>query len=97
MVCSNGITYMAFPYTVATRELPRKSSIFAKKKKFTYSEVIELTNNFRRVLGEGGFGVVYHGSLSDTEQVAVKVLSESSVQGYKEFKAEVCQYFALVN
>ncbi|WZY89967.1 hypothetical protein YC2023_046702 [Brassica napus] len=73
----------------ATRELPRKSSIFSKKKRFTYSEVVELTDNFKRVLGEGGFGAVYHGSLSDTEPVAVKVLSESSVQGYKEFKAEV--------
>ncbi|CAG7907436.1 unnamed protein product [Brassica rapa] len=72
----------------ATRELPRKSSIFSKKKRFTYSEVVELTDNFKRVLGEGGFGAVYHGSLSDTEPVAVKVLSESSVQGYKEFKAE---------
>ncbi|XP_048611498.1 probable LRR receptor-like serine/threonine-protein kinase At2g28960 [Brassica napus] len=75
--------------TAATRELPRKSSIYSKKKRFTYSEVVGLTDNFKRVLGEGGFGVVYHGSLSGTEPVAVKVLSESSVQGYKEFKAEV--------
>lgn len=48
-----------------------------------------LTNNFERVLGEGGFGIVYHGSLNDTEQLAVKLLSQSSTQGYKQFKAEV--------
>jgi len=47
-----------------------------------------MTNNFERVIGEGGFGVVYHGYLNDSEQVAVKVLSPSSSQGYKEFKAE---------
>ncbi|CAA7017672.1 unnamed protein product [Microthlaspi erraticum] len=48
-----------------------------------------MTNNFERAIGEGGFGTVYHGSLNDIEQVAVKVLSHSSTQGYKEFKAEV--------
>ena len=48
-----------------------------------------MTNNFQRVLGEGGFGMVYHGSVKASKQVAVKVLSQSSTQGYKEFKAEV--------
>lgn len=48
-----------------------------------------MTNNFERVLGEGGFGVVYHGSLNDSEHVAVKLLAQSSTQGYKQFKAEV--------
>lgn len=48
-----------------------------------------MTNNFERTLGEGGFGVVYHGKLNSKEQVAVKVLSQSSAQGYKQFKAEV--------
>lgn len=49
---------------------------------------MRITNNFERVIGEGGFGTVYHGYLDDT-QVAVKMLSPSSVQGYKQFKAEV--------
>lgn len=47
-----------------------------------------MTNNFQSVLGKGGFGVVYQGCLNN-EQAAVKVLSRSSAQGYKEFKAEV--------
>ncbi|KAJ0239109.1 Malectin-like domain-containing protein [Hirschfeldia incana] len=55
---------------------------------FKYSEVVSITNNFERVLGKGGFGEVYHG-ISDGNQVAVKILSEESAQGYKEFRAEV--------
>lgn len=47
-----------------------------------------MTNNFQKVIGVGGFGTVYYGLFEDT-QVAVKMLSPSSSQGYKEFKAEV--------
>ncbi|KAJ8756222.1 hypothetical protein K2173_024769 [Erythroxylum novogranatense] len=50
---------------------------------------MSITNNFRDVIGEGGFGKVYLGNLSDGTQAAVKVLSASSKQGYKEFLAEV--------
>ncbi|XP_019099904.1 PREDICTED: putative receptor-like protein kinase At3g46340 isoform X2 [Camelina sativa] len=32
-----------------------------------------MTKNFQIALGEGGFGVVYHGYLNDSDQVAVKV------------------------
>uniref|UniRef100_A0A0D3BTZ8 Protein kinase domain-containing protein n=1 Tax=Brassica oleracea var. oleracea TaxID=109376 RepID=A0A0D3BTZ8_BRAOL len=70
-------------------ELPNGRSINRQTKRFTYSEVVAFTDNFERVLGEGGFGVVYHGSLNGTQPIAVKLLSQSSVQGYKEFKAEV--------
>ncbi|EFH53741.1 predicted protein [Arabidopsis lyrata subsp. lyrata] len=63
--------------------------IKTKKKRFTYPEVLKMTKNLQRPLGEGGFGVVYHGDLNGSEQVAVKLLSQTSAQGYKEFKAEV--------
>ncbi|XP_021743950.1 cysteine-rich receptor-like protein kinase 10 isoform X2 [Chenopodium quinoa] len=49
------------------------------------------TNNFSEdhVIGRGGFGVVYKGSLSDGQEIAVKRLSRTSNQGDKEFKNEV--------
>ncbi|XP_039045708.1 probable LRR receptor-like serine/threonine-protein kinase At1g05700 [Hibiscus syriacus] len=57
-------------------------------RKFTYSKVLKITDNFVTVLGRGGFGTVFLGCLDNT-QVAVKMLSKSSVQGSKEFHAEV--------
>ncbi|KAH0862766.1 hypothetical protein HID58_079977 [Brassica napus] len=65
-----------------------RPSLEMKNRRFTYSEVKEMTNNFQVVLGKGGFGVVCHGYLNN-EHVAVKVLSQSSTQGYNEFKTEV--------
>ncbi|XP_019102059.1 PREDICTED: putative receptor-like protein kinase At3g46340 isoform X3 [Camelina sativa] len=63
--------------------------VIAVRRRFTYSEVVEMTKKFQKTLGEGGFGTVYYGNLNGSEQVAVKVLSKSSSQGYKHFKAEV--------
>ncbi|KAL2330233.1 hypothetical protein Fmac_017814 [Flemingia macrophylla] len=49
------------------------------------------TNNFSdsNKLGEGGFGTVYHGKLSNGQVIAVKRLSSHSGQGNMEFKNEV--------
>ncbi|MCD7446780.1 hypothetical protein HAX54_016873 [Datura stramonium] len=58
-----------------------------KNRQFTYSEVLHLTNNFQKILGKGGFGTVYLG-YTDDRDVAVKILSPSSAQGFKEFHAE---------
>ncbi|CAN8311361.1 unnamed protein product [Cochlearia groenlandica] len=55
---------------------------------FTFEDVVKITNNFGRVLGKGGFGTVYHGYYNNLE-VAVKLLSETSAQGFKEFRSEV--------
>ncbi|KAK3410703.1 hypothetical protein EUGRSUZ_J02713 [Eucalyptus grandis] len=48
---------------------------------FKYDEILTITKNFEREIGEGAFGKVYLGKLGDETKVAVKVLSESSWQG----------------
>lgn len=62
-------------------------SMESTKRKFTYSEILKITNNFERILGKGGFGTVYHGCIDKT-QVAIKMLSLSAVQGFQQFHAE---------
>ncbi|XP_063934968.1 probable LRR receptor-like serine/threonine-protein kinase At5g59680 isoform X2 [Daucus carota subsp. sativus] len=64
------------------------SDIEGKVRRFTYSQVLDITKNLHEKLGEGGFGEVYRGSVGDI-QVAVKMLSESSDQGSREFQTEV--------
>ncbi|KAD4982869.1 hypothetical protein E3N88_19540 [Mikania micrantha] len=66
----------------------REDFIGPTNPRFTYSEVKKITDNFSNVIGKGGFGTVFSGLIGDT-RAAVKMLSESSAQGYKEFQAEV--------
>ncbi|PQP94226.1 hypothetical protein Pyn_21843 [Prunus yedoensis var. nudiflora] len=55
---------------------------------FAYSEIVKITNDFASIIGRGGFGHVYLGTLTNETQVAVKLLNSSLRQGSKEFKNE---------
>ncbi|XP_010273782.1 PREDICTED: L-type lectin-domain containing receptor kinase IX.1-like [Nelumbo nucifera] len=64
----------------------------AGPKRFLYGELARATNDFHeeQKLGEGGFGGVYRGLLSDVNlEVAVKRVSKRSKQGIKEYTSEV--------
>lgn len=67
--------------------LPRPTST----RFFAFEELREATNNFEpsNMLGEGGFGRVFRGILSDGTAVAIKKLSSGGHQGDKEFLVEV--------
>ena len=67
----------------------KESNIKLNNHQYSYCEVVAITNNFKTIIGEGGFGKVYLGILTDETQVAVKLHSSSSKQGNKEFRAEV--------
>uniref|UniRef100_A0ACD5VYB1 Uncharacterized protein n=1 Tax=Avena sativa TaxID=4498 RepID=A0ACD5VYB1_AVESA len=50
-------------------------------KRFKYVEVKRITKSFTTKLGQGGFGTVYRGNLSDGRHVAVKMLQASKGDG----------------
>ncbi|KAK2646883.1 hypothetical protein Ddye_022078 [Dipteronia dyeriana] len=58
---------------------------------FEFDTIRVATDNFSDAnkLGQGGFGVVYKGMLSNGQSIAVKRLSMNSKQGDLEFKNEV--------
>ncbi|XP_073019947.1 proline-rich receptor-like protein kinase PERK8 [Primulina eburnea] len=58
---------------------------------FSYNELVEATNGFppQNLLGEGGFGSVYKGTLADGREIAVKQLKIGGGQGEREFRSEV--------
>lgn len=56
--------------------------------RFSYKELVDATENFKRQLGSGGFGTVFMGVLADNTSVAVKTLGKLR-QGEREFKTEV--------
>ncbi|VAI43860.1 unnamed protein product [Triticum turgidum subsp. durum] len=63
-------------------------SALLENREFSYKELKHITNNFSQQIGKGGFGPVFLGYLENGKSVAVKVRSESSSQGGKEFLAE---------
>ncbi|KAB1211230.1 hypothetical protein CJ030_MR6G021580 [Morella rubra] len=57
-------------------------------RRYTYAEVKKLTKSFKDKVGQGGYGLVYKGTLDDGRIVAVKVLKETKGNG-EEFINEV--------
>ncbi|KAL8096543.1 putative LRR receptor-like serine/threonine-protein kinase At1g56140 [Apium graveolens] len=64
---------------------------------FSYAELKVGTDDFSTTnkLGEGGFGPVYKGTLSDGRVVAVKKLAVASHQGKSQFVAEIATISAV--
>ncbi|XP_057474703.1 LOW QUALITY PROTEIN: probable LRR receptor-like serine/threonine-protein kinase At1g74360 [Actinidia eriantha] len=61
------------------------------KTAFTHTDILKATGNFSddRIIGRGGFGIVYKGMLPDGREIAVKKLQRDGAEGEKEFRAEM--------
>lgn len=76
--------------TSASLVSPMPASVLSVKT-FSLVELEKATEKFslKKVLGEGGFGRVYHGLLQDGTEVAVKLLTRDNQNGDREFIAEI--------
>ncbi|KAJ6828305.1 putative serine/threonine-protein kinase PBL19 [Iris pallida] len=83
--------------SVGRPQYPSFSQKASNLKAFTFAELRAATKNFSRSLmvGEGGFGCVYRGSIKNPDdpskklEIAVKQLSRKGLQGHKEWLTEV--------
>ncbi|GMP80889.1 hypothetical protein CsSME_00035819 [Camellia sinensis var. sinensis] len=48
-----------------------------KPSRYSYADIKEITNQFTNKVGQGGYGTVYRGQLSNDVHVAVKILNSS--------------------
>ncbi|KAK4253909.1 hypothetical protein QN277_010526 [Acacia crassicarpa] len=71
------------------REMESSLILSGSPMNFSYRDLQIRTCNFSQLLGTGGFGSVYKGSLGDGTLVAVKKLDRVLPHGEKEFIAEV--------
>ncbi|KAL3807841.1 hypothetical protein ACJIZ3_000353 [Penstemon smallii] len=83
--------YSGNPTNDATNNMRNRNMKNSDLPMFSYASVSAATNNFSRnnKIGEGGFGPVYKGKLSNGQEIALKKLSKGSGQGFQEFRNEI--------
>ncbi|KAL2330499.1 hypothetical protein Fmac_018080 [Flemingia macrophylla] len=84
--------HMKYQHKISRKRMSSNISIKIDGMKiFTYKELARATNKFdiSTKVGQGGYGNVYKGILSDDIFVAVKRAEEGSLQGQKEFLTEI--------
>ncbi|XP_054812233.1 receptor-like protein kinase THESEUS 1 [Prosopis cineraria] len=95
--CSTGaaafivLTGLTICYFTAYKSKARSRATPISCKIFTFQEISEATNTFDKclLLGEGGFGKVYKGTMANGIKVAIKVANPESRQGLREFQNEI--------
>ncbi|CAH8273034.1 unnamed protein product [Arabidopsis lyrata] len=78
--------------TLFRRRKKKKSTEFVSNSavfEFDFDTVKAATNEFSELVGHGGFGSVYKGRLQNGQEIAVKILSKSSIRTETQFHNEL--------
>ncbi|KAG6500627.1 hypothetical protein ZIOFF_040475 [Zingiber officinale] len=63
--------------------------------RYWLSEINDATENFAKKVGSGGYGIVYYGKLKNGKDIAVKVQTNDSCQGNRQFSSEF-EFFSII-
>ncbi|KAM7259076.1 hypothetical protein ACFE04_014817 [Oxalis oulophora] len=85
------LTIATYLYMRKYRELREEWEIAYGPQRFSYKHLYKATNGFSntKLLGEGGFGYVFKGTVSGDQQIAVKRVSHNIDHVMKQFVAEI--------
>ncbi|KAH0935638.1 hypothetical protein HID58_012755 [Brassica napus] len=73
--------FLCYLWKRETRQRQQNLKSLIPLKHYSYAQVKRITKSFAEVVGRGGFGIVYRGTLPDGRMVAVKVLKDSKGNG----------------
>ncbi|XP_038706191.1 probable receptor-like protein kinase At4g39110 [Tripterygium wilfordii] len=84
-------SFMTSKHSIGSHKSNFYSSTLGLGRYFSFAELQEATKNFdsSNIIGVGGFGNVYLGTIDDTTKVAVKRGNPQSEQGITEFQTEI--------
>ncbi|XP_009127499.1 LEAF RUST 10 DISEASE-RESISTANCE LOCUS RECEPTOR-LIKE PROTEIN KINASE-like 2.7 isoform X1 [Brassica rapa] len=84
------VLFCLFIWRRKTSDVPRQLNLKALMplEHYSYAQVKRISKSFSEVVGKGGFGIVYRGTLCDGRKVAVKVLNDTTGNG-EDFVNEV--------
>jgi len=88
LACTFALGFLFVCFNKRERRSPEKDCL-STMQQLSLKSIQTATGNFKTLIGEGGFGAVYRGTLPHGQEVAVKVRSSSSTQGTHEFNNEV--------
>ncbi|VVB03275.1 unnamed protein product [Arabis nemorensis] len=89
-LAASALSFIFYRRHKMVKEVLEEWEIQCGPHRFAYKELFKATKGFKQLLGKGGFGQVFKGTIpGSAAEIAVKRISHDSRQGMQEFLAEI--------